>query len=429
MILDDGSPLSAVRAVAFQYEPDESVKPLLESFRMMINHALWVGMRKGIRSRFKLIRAVYEEFKRYGLHTHYALSACEVASAILKNHRRNHRAPVAKRLTLKLDNQTYRLEGETLRIPIKPRQFLTLKLKIGGYQRRFLEDPSLRFGSITLSQNKLVVAFRKTQTVPLDHASLVAYDTNELSLDGAFSNGIEIKPIHVDLRPVARVRAFHFKRRSHMQSRLAHCQRKMRVKLGIDRDRERRRVNAILHRVAKNQVNLAKEQNARIVLEDLKGIRRSVNRRVKKRNPYNGKLQPISVHSKRLKRRLNSWPFRRLHEFFEYKAKWEGIPLCYVPARDTSRTCPKCGCLQTGHRGEQDPKSQVFQCPKCGWRCDRHLNAALNLLKTQDEGRWFSPDRLPNEVMTAKRAYGDEDSSSPEELSEPSTGNWTTAHR
>ena len=222
---------------------------------------------------------------------------------------------MAKRLSLKLDNQAYQLGGETLRIPTKPRHFVTLKLKIGEYQRRFLRDSSLRLGSITLTESKLIVAFKKAELRQFNCRSVVAYDTNELSLDGALSNGVEVRPVHVHLRQVARIRAFHFERRRHMHA---------------------------------------------------------------------------------------------------------GIALSYVPAKDTSRTCPRCGCLQTGHRGEQDPKSwQVFQCPKCGWTCDRHLNAALNLLKTQDEGRWFSPDRLPNEVMTAKRAYGQEDSSSPEELSEP----------
>jgi len=48
------------------------------------------------------------------------------------------------------------------------------------------------------------------------------------------------------------------------------------------------------------------------------------------------------------------------------------------------------------------------------------LNAALNLLKTQDEGRWFSPDLLPNEVMTVKRAYEEEaKSSTTEDLTGP----------
>lgn len=100
--------------MGFQYEPNEAVRPLLETFRMMVNRALWIGIHGRIRGRFKLIRAVYNEFKRYGLHTHYTLSACEVASAILKNQKRNHRAPVAKRLSLKLDNQAYN-EAKTSR--------------------------------------------------------------------------------------------------------------------------------------------------------------------------------------------------------------------------------------------------------------------------------------------------------------------------
>jgi putative transposase len=413
--------LTPVKAVAFEYERNEAVRPLLESFLMMVNHALWVGIHEGIRGHFNLNRTVYHEFKRYGLHTHYTLSACEVASAMLKNHRRDHRSPIAKKLFLKLDNQTYQLREEILRIPTKPRCFLALKLKLGDYQHRFLEDSSLRLASMTLTERKVIVAFERRRSPALEHVSVAAYDTNELSLDGAFSNAEETKPVHVNLREIARIRAFHFQRRRHLQSRQAQCQRKLRLKLCRDRDRERRRVDVILHRVAKKEVNFAKEKNAKIVLEDLKGVRRSVNRHVRKRNPYNDKPQLISVHSKALKRRLNAWPFRRLHAFIEYKAAWEGIPLSYVSSKNTSRTCPRCGCLQDEHRGEQDPKAwQVFRCSKCGWTCNRHLNAALNLLKTQDEGRWFSPDRFPNEVMTAKRAYGKEDKSeSDEDLTGP----------
>ncbi len=411
----------AVKAVAFQYEPSEPVEPLLKQFRMMVNHALWVGMRKQIRGRFKLIRAVYADFRRYGLHTHYTLSACEVASAILRNHRRNHRAPTARRLTLKLDNQTYRLQGNILRIPVRPREFLNLRLNLGQYQRNLLDDASLKFGSITLTENKVVIALSKTQRTQPEHGSVIAYDTNELSLDGAFSNQRETRLIHVDLRQIAKIRAFHFDRRRQLQKRLAQCRRKLRAKHADDRALERRRVDAVLHRVAKNQVNIAKENNARIVLEDLKGVRRTVNKRISKINPHSGKLLKTSLHSKSLKRRLNSWPFRRLHAFIEYKANWEGVAIRYVPAKNTSRTCARCGCLLNRHYGELDPKTrQVFTCPECGFKCDRHLNAAFNLLKTQDEGRWFSPDRLPNEVMTAKRAYGEEGTpQNAEKLPEP----------
>ena len=373
--------------MAFQYEPDQAVRPLLETFRMMVNHALWVGVHRGIRGRFHLIKAVYEESRRYGLHTHYTLNACEVASAILKNHRGNHRAPLARKLFLKLDNQTYQLRDGTLSIPIKPRQFLTLRLRIGDYQRQFLNDSTLRLGSITLTESKLTVAFNHQQHTNETYDSVVAYDTNELSLDGALANGAQIKSIHVNLRQVARVRAFHLERRRYLQKRLSHCQRKLTTKLSHDRDRERRRVDAVLHLMTKQQIDLAKQNNAKIILEDLKGLRRSVNRRVRSLNQHNGKLQPIAVHSKLLKRRLNTWPFRRLHGFIEYKAKWAGVPLSYVSAKNTSRTCSRCGCLQIGRNGEQDRKAwQVFRCPKCGWRCGRHLNAALNLLKRRMKG-------------------------------------------
>jgi len=278
----DASGLVAVKAVAFQYEP-EAVGPLLENFCMKI------------RGRFKLINTAYREFKGYGLHSHYTLNACEVAAAILKNAEWNHCSPVAKRLFLKLDNQTYQLENGTLRIPLKPRQFITLKLELGEHQRKFLNDTTLKRGSITLTERKIIVAFDKTEVTRLGYASVLAYDTNELSLDGALSSPVEIKPIHADLHRVAKIRANHFKRRRRLQTRLSHCQRKLNAKMTGDREHERRRVDAVLHQVAKEQINLAKEENAKIVLENLKDVRRSVNRRVRKRNRYNGVNQSPST--------------------------------------------------------------------------------------------------------------------------------------
>jgi hypothetical protein len=102
-----------------------------------------------------------------------------------------------------------------------------------------------------------------------NHASVLAYDTNGLSFDGVLSNGLEMKPIHVDLGEVARIRGFHSGRRRHLQSGLARCQLKLKAKLTSDRGPERRRTDAILHKVAKKQTNLANENNVKIILEDL----------------------------------------------------------------------------------------------------------------------------------------------------------------
>jgi len=114
----------------------------------------------------------------------------------------------------------------------------------------------------------------------------------------------------------------------------------------------------------------------------LKHIRRAVNRKVMSVNKFNGKIQPISKHSKKLKRRLNSWNFRKLQNFVEYKSNWEGVKTIYVSAKNTSKFCSICGC-------NIEPREQ--NCPKCG--INRHLNAALNLLKTQDERVRFALDR------------------------------------
>ncbi|MGC8988381.1 hypothetical protein, partial [Infirmifilum sp.] len=45
---------------------------------------------------------------------------------------------------------------------------------------------------------------------------------------------------------------------------------------------------------------------------------------------------------------------------------------------------------------------QYARCPKCGV-VDRQLNAALNLLKTQDESLWFEED---SPVYVAMRRNG-----------------------
>ena len=114
-----------VKAVKFHYTPTEGMLGLLETFRAMVNEASRIGFEKKPRTRFQLITMVYPEFKeRFGLLTHYILSACECAFAMLRN-RRWKKCPYAEHLFLKLDNQTYQLDYMLLRIPTTPRNILS----------------------------------------------------------------------------------------------------------------------------------------------------------------------------------------------------------------------------------------------------------------------------------------------------------------
>lgn len=59
-----------------------------------------------VRSKFKLIELAYSRLKEYRLHTHYILSACEVAYSAYRNKNRRSR-PYFKRAFVKLTSQCY----------------------------------------------------------------------------------------------------------------------------------------------------------------------------------------------------------------------------------------------------------------------------------------------------------------------------------
>ena len=74
-------------------------------------------------------------------------------------------------------------------------------------------------------------------------------------------------------------------------------------------------VNDILHKISRTIVNEALENNSMIVLGNLKGIRR------------NGK-------GRRFSRKLNNgFPYYKLSQFIEYKARWRGIKVIKVSER------------------------------------------------------------------------------------------------
>jgi putative transposase len=150
--------------------------------------------------------------------------------------------------------------------------------------------------------------------------------------------------------------------------------------------KQRNRVNQILHHVSKAIVDKAKEKKFGIVMENLRGIRKLYRK---------GNRQ-----GKRFRSRLNSWSFYELQRQIEYKAKWEGIPVEYVRASNTSKTCYKCGSINKALTSER-----VFQCPNCGVRLDRDLNASVNILKkslNDSEALTFGADESPNEAMVTE---------------------------
>jgi len=373
------------KGVKLGFEENKGLIEVMYKFRDLVNFCIKKGLEKNISSIFKLRKEVYDEFKQSGLHCHYIHNACEVASSMLKNYRRAKRKnkyveePKVKKLFLKLDNQTYKLikreDGLYLRIPTEPRKYLFIKLKYGDYQKEFLNG-NYHFGSVTINLNNVIIAFSK-EVVSKKPERIVAIDINEENLTCVSSDGL-VKVY--DLKPVKTIRYTYYLKRKSIQKKIRN--RKLREKL-LEKysGREKRKVEWFLHNVTKQIVK--DFPNAEFVLENLKGMRETINRRKMKKNKYNGKIQPHRTKPKKLLRRLNFWPFRKIQSFIEYKALWEGNLVSFVNPRGTSSTCPICGC----NKLEPNGQVRILKCGNCGYENNRDLIACLNILKMK--GAWF----------------------------------------
>lgn len=123
--------------------------------------------------------------------------------------------------------------------------------------------------------------------------------------------------------------------------------RKAGKKLKSIRRRESNIVKDLNHKISNKLVNYAKENKCGLKLEDLKGIRKSAK------------------SQKKFRYGLNSWSFFQLREMIEYKAKLQGVEVCFIDPAFTSKECSRCGhiasrngkklkCLHCGHVAHAD---------------------------------------------------------------------------
>ena len=120
--------------------------------------------------------------------------------------------------------------------------------------------------------------------------------------------------------------------------------------------RERTTTKIANHTMAKALVAKAKQESKAICLEELKGIRQSTNKRLRR--------SQRGLH--------NRWSFHQLRMYIAYKAKREGVQVLYIPPAYTSKTCSCCK-----HVGQR--KGEAFNCTNCGYVGHSDHNAAENI--------------------------------------------------
>jgi len=375
--------MEIVRAVKFGYNKTPEIDRLLHDFRNMLNFCLAKAFETNSFSIKKLHHACYRELKaRYGYNSQYFVSAIKVTVSMLSSwKKRKGKKPKAKKLFIEFNPLLTRFEGDRVRISVKPREFLTIPLKFGDYQAKYIKlwrEGKLRIGEIIINDRWVIVPF-KQEIDPTKPDEAIAIDVNEANITAVDSKGNCLK---ID---TSKIRAIHetYLRKLRCIQQIGNSKAKKRV-LAKYSGRRKRKIQDLLHKLTKQLSEFTK--NKTLIMEDLNGIRNSVNQRVFRYNKFSGKLQFISRRSRGLKRRLNSWNFRKFQFLLDYKHRLNGFHVEYLDPYNTSSICSRCG-------GKIAPMEKA--CSKCG--LDRDINACINLLKMW--GGSGSPESLSMSVM------------------------------
>jgi putative transposase len=347
--------LTATKSVTFRYVTSDGLSSLFEDFRCMCNEAIRIAVKTEPKNRFKLIELAYSRLKEYGLHTHYILSACEVAFSVYKNKLRRS-SPYFRQAFLKLDNQSYRLEHLLLRIPTTPGDYVFLVLQDSDYHSSLVDDPSLKRGSVTITPKTVSVSLSR-EVDAIRVVGCIGMDTNERNItvsatDGWYKQYGELGEV-VEIKETYRKIRAKIGRMTRRDRRVA---KKLLAKYG---QRESNRTKSRLNKVTSQIVNYAKMNKIGIKMERLKGIRKLYRR---------GNGQGTSFRG-----RLNSWVFGETQRQIDYKARWDGVPVWYVNPRGTSSYCP------CGSRVARLAARQLY-CPKCDKTWDRDELASKNIM-------------------------------------------------
>ena len=224
-----------------------------------------------------------------------------------------------------------------------------IPIRIGAYQEARL-DRKVRQSDLILRDGifYLAVVVDAPEPTPDDPNGYLGIDLGIVNIaadsDGKTYSGNQVNGLR--------------KRQAKLRGKLQAKGTKAAKRLLVKRSRkERRFATNINHTIAKSIVAKAKDTGRGIALEELSGIRDRITVR----------------HSQR--RQHHSWAFRQLRSFIEYKAKLAGVVVKLVDPRNTSRTCPICGCVDKHNR----PSQARFSCVYCGFSSPADTVAAGNI--------------------------------------------------
>ena len=276
----------------------------------------------------------YKTLRQRGFRAHHCHKierrAKEVVKAVKKN---NGSKPVLRKLTARLDYQDYKLDlnSSILRIAVLNNEWVELKLVWYSYLDGYFNS-SWRLKEILVSYHEeeiwVYFTFEKEVEIRKPKAvmgvdinfnnvtyTIVDLQGNLVSMGIIPFNGLKRALIH-------KIITEKIQRKYSKKWRYVKC---IRDAVRMHGRRARNILADSSHYISRKIVEIAREYNTLIVLEDLNKLRFRVN------------------GSSKYNKKLSLWVYRKIQSYIHYKALIEGIHAIHVNPRGTSKT-PPMGC-------------------------------------------------------------------------------------
>jgi IS605 OrfB family transposase len=347
-----------VRAVTCAIAPTpqqaEALKDVMRAYNAACNFVSTLAWKKRIFHQIALHHLTYREIRaQFGLPAQLAVRAiAKVADA--------YKVSKAKQVEFRslgaitYDSRVLRLLGLSNVSCATLAGRITVPLSIGSYQRNRLAGATLGETDLvyTPEKNRFRFVFSvKIETPPIEEpGGFLGIDMGVRNI-AADSDGTLYTAGHL-----RGLRKRHLKLRRRLQAKGTKAAKRLLRKRRRKEARFQRHEN---HCISKQIVTAAKGTGRGVAVEELTGIRGRIT-------------VPKGRRSE-----LAAWAFHQLRTFLAYKCADAGIPLVAVDPRNSSRTCPACGCVDRRNR----PSQSVFRCVQCGASGHADLFAAREVAR------------------------------------------------
>ncbi len=351
--------MKLVSTIKLKVSKNKELIDMSNTFLQAVQYAIDKGFEAKVSNRFKLHHLVYKDLRQW-LPADFACEAIAKASENIKS-TKFKKKPIMKSCPISFNRNLFTFSFDKVRIAtFTPRQRKDITINIPEYYWKYLD---WRYQTLEIIKDRkgrmfFHITFSRDVNTPNscgDKILGVDVGVNNLAVcsDGKVFKGHKTK-----------IMQYQYLRRKLQRKGTKSAKRKLKAISG----RQKRYMRGVNHIISKKIVASADT----IVLENLKGIRKS-------RNKYSGK---------RLNRWINSWSFYQLQGFIKYKAEREGKRVIFVNPYMTSQTCSKCGKIGSRYFDN-------FFCSHCGFSSQSDFNASCNLRRlpvtkpnvSDDEGK------------------------------------------